>query len=80
MKHKQEVAMPKSPKRVSIEEAENGYTLSMYDGDKNKTMVAKDMKEVQGMMMSMMGMKMSKGEKKEMAKKKHSTSDGSMMA
>ena len=60
--------MPKMPKRVSVEEADNGFTVRGQD-EKGKEiiMIAKDMEEVQGHMMSMMRNKM--GEYKEESKR-----------
>lgn len=62
----------KYPRRVSVEEAENGFIVHLSDEKGNsKMMVAKDMNEANEMMSKMMGMKMKKSMK---------TSDGKMMA
>jgi hypothetical protein len=58
---------PKAPKRVNIEEAENGYVVSMYDGEKEKRVVCKTVDEAVAAMKEMMGMasEKEKGEESE---------------
>lgn len=50
--------MPKMPMRVTIEEADNGYSVRGYKDGKEMNMVAKDMEEAHQHMMGMMGKKM----------------------
>jgi hypothetical protein len=71
------------PKRVSLEEAKNGYIVS---GDNEKgmreQMVCKDMDEAMSAMMKMMGSKMTGKDKMEKMPKKEyrNTSNGKMRA
>jgi len=52
------VVMPMSgPKCVRIQEAENGYTVSMYTENGEKSMIAKDFDEVMKCAKEMMGEK-----------------------
>jgi len=44
----------KVPKSVRIEEAENGYTVSTSDSDKNKTFVCKTLDEAMSAVRGMM--------------------------
>lgn len=68
--------MPKMKKRVTIEEADNGYTVSSYDNKGEKKMVCKNMSEVADAVGEMMGEKMKPkmtdaDRKKMLAKKLH---------
>ena len=57
--------MPKMPKRVRVEEAENGYIVSgMDEKGHEKQMVRKNMDEVMEVMGEMMGKMGMKGGKK----------------
>lgn len=56
----------KNPKRVSIEEADNGFVINCYTGEGETVQkVATDLSEAMSIMHKMMGMKKDKKEMKE---------------
>ena len=64
--------------RVSVETAENGFVLNSYHNDESKTMVAKNMDEMMGMMHEILGMKQSP-KMTQNNKRKMMSSDGHLL-
>jgi hypothetical protein len=57
--------MPKMPKRVSVEEADNGYMVSCYDPKGEKKLVCTNIEEVFAAVAECMGEKVRKPSREE---------------
>ena len=61
--------MPTMKKRITVEEADNGFLVSMYDDKGEKKLIAKTMDEVHAAVSKLMGGKSEKEKTKELGNK-----------
>ena len=79
MIHNESSPQIKMKKSIHIEEVDNGYTVSMYDGKDNTIKIAESLDSARDMMMEMMSVSEKSTKKNKKKREKYAMTDGGKM-